>query len=122
MVYSGEGIRKLISEGKLKVEPAPEIKEASIKIHFSSQLTVNPKEFVIAKSKETIKMSKDLAGLYDGYTHLARKGILTHLGSMFVDPGTDGQLTFEVFNASDTLITIEEGERAGHLIILQVID
>lgn len=38
----------------------------------------------------------EYAGLYDGYTHLARKGIITHLGSMFVDPGTDNQITLEI--------------------------
>jgi len=121
MIYSGDGIRKLIKEGKLKIKPSPQIKEASIKIHFSKKLIIKPKEFVLAKSEEIIQLSQNIAGLYDGYTHLARKGIITHLGSMFVDPGTNGQITFEIFNVSDVEVTVLNGERAGQLILLQVI-
>jgi len=122
MVLTGNAIKKLISDGKLKLEPEPEVKEASIKIHFAESLTVKPKEFVIATSKETFEIPANIAGLYDGYTHLARRGIITHLGSMFVDPGTKGNITFEVFNASDKEVVIEAGDRAGHLILLQVKD
>ena len=121
MIYSGDGIRKLIKEGKLKIKPSPQIKEASIKIHFSKKLIIKPKEFVLAKSEEIIQLSQNIAGLYDGYTHLARKGIITHLGSMFVDPGTNGQITFEIFNVSDVEVTVLNGERAGQLILFQVI-
>jgi len=120
MVYSGDGIKKLIADGKLEVSPNPEIKEASIKIHFAEKMILRPKEFRIAKSLETMELSIDIAGLYDGYTHLSRRGIITHLGSMFVDPGSEGQITFECFNASDSEVTVEAGERAGHLVILQV--
>ena len=120
MIYSGKAIKRLISEGELKIQPEPEIKEASVKIHFSETLTIKPKEFKLAKSTETFELSSNLAGLYDGYTHLARKGIITHLGSMFVDPGTIGQITFEIFNASDKEVTVEKGERAGQLILLHV--
>jgi len=121
MIYSGDGIRKLIKEGKLKIKPSPQIKEASIKIHFSKKLIIKPKEFVLAKSEEIIQLSQNIAGLYDGYTHLARKGIITHLGSMFVDPGTNGQITFEIFNVSDVEVTVLNGERADQLILFQVI-
>ena len=120
MIYSGAAIKRLISQGKIKVEPQVEIKEASIKVHFSEKITLKPKEFLITQSKEHFVLSSDLAGLYDGYTHLARKGVITHLGSMFVDPGSNGQITLEIFNASDKEVIIEKGDRAGHLVILSV--
>jgi dCTP deaminase len=122
MVYSGKGIKKLIKTGKMAITPKSEIKEASIKIHFSTSFTIKPKELLITKTTEHITLADDLAALYDGYTHLARRGIITHLGSMFVDPGTNGPITLEVFNASDGEIKIEQNERAGHLVILKVID
>jgi deoxycytidine triphosphate deaminase len=120
MVLSGNFITNLIVTGKLKIEPQPEVKEASIKIHFANSLILKPKQFEITVSKETFELPKGIAGLYDGYTHLARRGIITHLGSMFVDPGTKGNITFEVFNASDQEVKIEAGDRAGHLILLEV--
>lgn len=122
MVLSGNAIKSLLSQGKLKIVPEPEVKEASVKVHFAESLTVKPKEFITAKSKEIFEIPVGIAGLYDGYTHLARRGIITHLGSMFIDPGTKGGITFEVFNASNREVKIEAGDRAGHLILLEVKD
>ena len=122
MIYSGIGIKRLITEELIKITPESEIKEASIKIHFSKTFTIKPKEFITTLSKEYIELPNNIAALYDGYTHLARKGIITHLGSMFVDPGTKGQITFEVFNTTDEDITINENDRAGHLIFIDTKD
>jgi dCTP deaminase len=120
MILSGNAIMTLLTQCKIKIEPEPEIKEASIKIHFSQSFTIKPKEFLTTTSIETIEIPEDLAGLYDGYSHLARKGVTTHLGSMFIDPGFKGNITLEVFNVSDKEVNIESGERAGHLILFEV--
>jgi dCTP deaminase len=120
MVLSGNTIRKLITAGKITITPEPEIKEASVKIHFANNLNLKSKEFTIATSLESFEIPANIAGLYDGYTHLARRGVQTHLGSMFVDPGTHGHITFEVVNFSDQEVVIKAGDRAGHLIFLEV--
>ncbi len=125
MILSGKAIQKLIDSGILRVEPEVIINEASIKLHLSDLLgtyTLKPKEFIVTKTKERITMPKDYAGLYDGYTHLARKGVMTHMGSMFVQPGSDGQMTLEIFNASDTQVLLEPEMRVGQLIIIKVAD
>lgn len=134
MILSKDSIQKLLDDKHLKVIPAPSLKEASIKMHLSSRFaqvghdftnhmtyTLKPKEFVLALTKEKITMPLDYAGLYDGYTHLSRKGIITHMGSMFVDPGSDCHITLEIFNASDHEIILKEGIRVGHLIIIQMV-
>lgn len=133
MILSGKTIEQYIQEKKIVVDPAPIIKEASIKIHLSNQFSqaegdfetrleyiLEPKEFILGRSKEKITLPENIAGLYDGYTHLARRGIITHLSSMFVDPGTDGYITFEIFNASDQEVLLEAGMRVGHLVFLEV--
>jgi deoxycytidine triphosphate deaminase len=133
MILSGKTIKKLLEDKVIQITPTPQIKEASVKIHLSNQFspvdqefathetyTLKPKEFIIGKSKETIIIPETIAGLYDGYTKLARKGIMTHMGSMFIDPGTSGQITFEIYNASEQEIILEVGMRVGHIVFLQV--
>lgn len=112
----------MISEGKLIIEPESEIKETAIKIHFSKSVTIKPKQFVVVDSLEFVSLSTEIAGLYDNYTHLARKGVFTHFGSVLADPGYKGKISLEVFNASDHPVTIAKGDRAGHLIVVDIRD
>lgn len=133
MILSAPSIQKLLDAGTLNIEPEAILKDASIKIHLSnhfakigeeyteqSSYTLKPKEFILALTKEKVIFPMTHAGLYDGYTHLSRKGIMTHMGSMYIDPGSDCHITLEIFNASDKEIVIEEGMRVGHVVVLEV--
>jgi dCTP deaminase len=133
MILTKKYIKKLLDEKTLVVAPDPELKESSIKIRLGDtfarigeefiqqdSVVLKPKEFILGKTLEHITMPKNIAGLYDGFTHLARKGIMTHMGSMYVEPESDGQLTLEIFNGSDKEITLEKGMRVGQLILMDV--
>lgn len=133
MILSGQSIQKLLDSGELGIKPKPIIKEASVKIHLSSEFSeldgkfvkkkkykLHPKEFILAHTKESFIIPANIAGFYDGYTHLSRRGVITHLGSMFVDPGTEGVITLEIFNASDNEVLLEPNMRVGHMIFLEV--
>jgi deoxycytidine triphosphate deaminase len=120
MILTKIHIQNLIDTKQLRIEPKPEIKESSIKIHISDTYALKPHEFILAKTLENILMPKHIAALYDGYTHMARKGVMTHLGSMFVEPESDGQLTLEIYNASSQEVVLEKGMRVGQLILLEV--
>ena len=66
-------------------------------------------------------MPSDHAGLYDGSTTLARIGITSHMGSMLISPGFfEGNLTLEIFNASDKSFVLKAGMRIGQLLILKL--
>jgi len=65
-------------------------------------------------------MPSDHAGLYDGSTTLARVGITSHMGSMLISPGSEGNLTLEIFNASDKSFVLKAGMRIGQLLILKL--
>ncbi|MFA5987030.1 MAG: hypothetical protein WC797_00030 [Candidatus Paceibacterota bacterium] len=134
MILSGKLIAKLIKNGKIKIGPNPEIKEASVKIHFGGRFgetretlsvvdnyILEPKHFVLAESREDVALPENLAGLYDTYVGLARQGITTHMGSMLVDPGFCGKIQLEIFNCSDVAVELKEGMRAGHLMIVEVL-
>lgn len=133
MILSGEAIKRLLKSGEIKITPEPIIKEASVKIHFSGEfginrsdinntgtITLQPKEFILGLSKEKISLSDKFAGFYDGYIGLSSQRIMSHIGSMFIDPGFSGQILLEIFNISDKVVTLEKNMRAGHLIIFEV--
>jgi dCTP deaminase len=133
MILSDRSIKQLLRSKKLIIIPEPEVKSASVRLHLSDQFAqpfgrierktsyaLQPKKLVLSSTSERIKLPDDHAGLYDGSTTLARIGITTHMGSMLVSPGSDGNLTLEIFNASDKTFVLKAGMRIGQLIILKL--
>ena len=133
MLLSDRSIKQLLKKKHLIVEPKPILKSASIRLHLSDQFAkpegkverkasyvLKPKKLILSSTIEHIKMPRDLAGLYDGSTTLARVGITSHMGSMFISPGSDGNLTLEIFNASDKPFVLKAGMRIGQLLILKL--
>jgi len=133
MILSDQSIAELLTQKKLKVTPEPILKSASLRLHLSNQFAkpagtiqrqdtyiLEPKELILSSTLEHITMPNDHAGLYDGSTTLARFGITSHMGSMLISPGSDGNLTLEIFNASDTAFTLRTGMRIGQLLILKM--
>ncbi len=133
MLLSDRSIKKLLKDKKLVIEPEPKLKSASIRLHLSDQFakpgekikkqqeyTLEPKGFILSSTLERIKLPNDHAALYDGSTTLAREGITSHMGSMLISPGSDGNLTLEVFNASDKPFTLKANMRIGQLLIMKL--
>ncbi len=133
MLLSDQSIAELLSQKKLKVTPEPILKSASLRLHLSNQFAkpagviqtqdsyiLEPKALILSSTLEHVTMPNDHAGLYDGSTTLARFGITSHMGSMLISPGSDGNLTLEIFNASDTAFTLKAGMRIGQLLILRM--
>jgi len=109
------------------------MKSASIRLHLSNQFAkpdgkverkatyiLKQKKLILSSTIELIKMPSDHAGLYDGSTTLARVGITSHMGSMLISPGSEGNLTLEIFNASDKSFVLNAGMRIGQLLILKL--
>jgi len=133
MLLSDHSIRQLLKNRTLIIEPKPEVKSASVRLHLSDQFAkpegrierkttyiLKPKKLVLSSTLERITLPNDLAALYDGSTTLARIGITSHMGSMLVSPGSEGNLTLEIFNASDKAFVLKAGMRIGQLLILKM--
>ncbi|DAC72221.1 MAG TPA: hypothetical protein DSN98_06345 [Thermoplasmata archaeon] len=133
MLLSDRSIQQLLKKKRLIIEPKPTLKSASIRLHLSDQFAkpggkigqkttylLKPKQLILSSTLEHIKMPNDHAGLYDGSTTLARVGITSHMGSMFISPGSEGNLTLEIFNASDRPFILKSEMRIGQLLILKL--
>ena len=133
MLLSDSSIKKLLEEEKLIIQPKAILKSASIRLHLSNKFAkpgervetkeaylLKPKELILSSTLERMKLPNDHAGLYDGSTTLARIGITSHMGSMLISPGSDGNLTLEIFNASGKPFLLREGMRIGQLLIIKL--
>ena len=105
-------------------DPSKEIEEISREvinytenIHIApmEQFILHPKEFVLASTLEYIKMPKNLAGRLEGRSTWGRVGLQIHSTAGFVDPGFEGTLAFELYNAGKTPLPLFAGIRVAQI-------
>ncbi len=82
-------------------------------------LILQPKTAVLASSAEKIYMPRGYMGLLQTKGSLARMFVSLHFSDGQVDPGFKGNITFEIFNASDFIIRIRKFQAVGNLYILK---
>lgn len=66
---------------------------------------LHPSDFVLASTKEYVKISADYAMQVEGKSSLARMGILVHTAG-FIDPGFEGTITLEISNQSNLAVAL----------------
>ena len=66
---------------------------------------LHPNNFILASTKEYVKVSDDMVLKVEGKSTLARMGILVHTAG-FVDPGFEGTLTLEISNQSNLPVAL----------------
>lgn len=74
---------------------------------------LHPGELVIACTHERIGMPDDLVGWLDGRSSLARLGLMVHVTAHRIDPGWDGQIVLECFNAGKLPLALRPGMAIG---------
>lgn len=138
----------MIESGELTVEPlsANSIQPASIDCHLDSHflfvedrkmqiidlsneimyqklegefITIPPKSFMLATTKEYIKLPDDLTAFVEGRSSIGRMGLFIQ-NAGWVDPGFEGQITLELFNANSLPIRLEAGRRICQLVFCKM--
>ena len=87
-----------------KKESLPQIMQ-TIKVDKEKGFVLHPGKFVLASTKEYIKLSNKVLARVEGKSSLARLGLLVHTAG-FVDPGFEGALTLEISNQSEISIIL----------------
>ena len=75
------------------------------KIKMNEPFILHPNDFVLASTKEYVKVPNDMVLKVEGKSTLARMGILVHTAG-FVDPGFEGTLTLEISNQSNLPVAL----------------
>jgi len=72
---------------------------------------VQPGEFVLGVTQETITVPDDLVVRVEGRSSLGRLGIIIHSTAGFVDPGFSGTITLEISNLNRLPVALYPGMR-----------
>jgi dCTP deaminase len=86
-----------------------------IDLDFMEPITLAPGQFVLGHSMEYIKLPRNISAEVEGRSSFARLGIEVHMTASLVDPGFQGVLTYEIFNAGPNPIQLYPGLRIGQL-------
>ena len=78
---------------------------------------IKPKEFILGSTLEKVNIPLDLVGHVDGKSSIGRLGVFIHVSSGFIDSGFRGNITLEIFNASDKEFELVYGMPLCQLIL-----
>lgn len=74
-------------------------------------LMLYPLRFALGSTVERIRLPATIAARVEGRSSLGRSGLMVHITAGFIDPGYDGTITLEFFNASPRPILLRPGIR-----------
>src|SRR5712691_1258764 len=72
---------------------------------------LQPRDFVLAITEETLDLSTDILGRLEGRSSLGRIGIIVHGTAGLFDPGWIGKATLELSNLSRMAVALYPGMR-----------
>lgn len=107
----------------LSVPPCNEIIEFDSPMEYKTIETDSylllPKQFVLATTNEYVKLPNNITAFVEGRSSIGRLGLFIQ-NAGWVDPGFEGQITLELFNASNFAINIKSGTRVGQLVFAKM--
>lgn len=148
MILSDTTLKEMIAAGTLGVSPIEKdsIQPASIDcrlgddflvvedrqmdtISLSSEIiyrkitgpmiTIPPHSFLLATTMEYVKLPNDLTAFVEGRSSIGRIGLFIQ-NAGWVDPGFEGQITLELYNANSLPIRLEAGRRICQLVFCRM--
>lgn len=148
MILSDLTIKEMLASGHLRIEPIEpvQIQPASVDIRLGDTFSVVednaegmidlsspisyktiraqsylllPGQFVLATTMEYVALPDDLTAFVEGRSSLGRMGLFIQ-NAGWVDPGFDGEITLELYNANRCAIRLEAGRRIGQLVFAKM--
>jgi len=148
MIISDSTLRKFLADGTIVVDPIEDyqIQPASVDLrlgdHFlivdehsteiitmdepihyreitKSDIIIPPKSFVLATTIERIRLPDNMTAFVEGRSSIGRMGLFIQ-NAGWVDPGFEGEITLEIFNANSLPIRLQSGRRICQLVFAQM--
>ncbi len=148
MILSDKTIKKMLSNNELVIEPLADIQiqPASVDMRLGEdflkidenyltsmsltdeikyqefqgeEIVIPPHSFLLATTKEYIKLPANLTAFVEGRSSIGRMGLFIQ-NAGWVDPGFEGQITLELFNANRLAIKLKAGRRICQLVFAQM--
>ncbi len=96
------------------------ISSRMISLDFGDSVVISPRQFILGHSMEYIKLPDNIAAQVEGRSSFARLGLEIHMTAGFIDPGFEGVLTYEIFNAGPNPIRLFPGLRIAQIRLFRV--
>ncbi|WP_215144778.1 dCTP deaminase [Exiguobacterium qingdaonense] len=148
MILSKQSIVRALEEGEMQIEPveAHQIQPASLDLrvgrHFlqvdtsqterltldstatyveveADRMVIPPNTFVLATTMEYVSIPNNMTAFVEGRSSIGRLGLFIQ-NAGWVDPGFEGRITLELFNANQVPIEIESGRRICQLVFAKL--
>lgn len=81
-------------------------------------ICVPARGFVLARTQESITLPSDLVAFVEGRSSVGRAGLFIH-NAGWVDPGFEGTITLELFNALPNPVLVPVGMRICQLVVAE---
>ena len=89
----------------------------AVKVDRNSSFLIMPNELVEGITEETLTLPSTLSGRIEGRSRFARLGLLIHLSSGFIQPGSTGRVVLEILNVSPLPLALHPGTAICQVII-----
>lgn len=76
---------------------------------------LHPGELALATTLESVKLPANIVGWLDGRSSLARLGLMVHVTAHRIDPGWEGKIVLEFFNAGKLPLALRPNMAIGAL-------
>lgn len=133
MILSDGDIVCELQKNALKIIPLLEedIQPCSVDLHLDKELMtidgkkidikecsykLKPNEFILGSVEEYIEIPPYLCGQVDGRSSIARLGVSVHQTGGYIDAGFYGNITLEIYNASDKEFELKYGDSICQII------
>ena len=94
----------------------------TVRVEKDGYLLVMPGELVEGVTRENIALSPALSARIEGRSRFARLGLLVHLSSGFMQPGSTGKVVLEILNVSPFPLALHPGTVICQIIIEEAKD
>ena len=149
MILSDRDIRRALTEGRIKIDPMPDLETqlGSVSVDFrlgstfmvfehsrhsfidprqpqsigeamrtievgeDDRFIMQPGDFALASTIETLELPDDLLGRLEGRSSIARLGITVHSTAAVFEPGWIGTATMELSNLGRMAVALYPGMR-----------
>ena len=148
MIVSDATMRELLDAGTVEIDPLEDyqLQPASVDLrlgdHFlkvdentsecisltepvrytelrTEQIVIPPQSFLLAVTRERIRLPNDLIAFVEGRSSIGRIGLFIQ-NAGWVDPGFDGTITLELFNANRLPIRLTAGRRICQIVFARM--
>ena len=148
MILSDKTIQQYLKQGQLVIEPLDDMQIQAGSVDFrlgnhylkiaqhkiaildlvnkpqyeeiiQDEVIIPPHSFLLATTREYLKLPADLTAFVEGRSSIGRLGLFIQ-NSGWVDPGFEGEITIELYNANILPIKLVTGIRICQLVFAEL--